>query len=190
MALREWIIGGLLAAGAWFVLRKDSAARSPLISRGPVDLIGDSLAMGLALPLGKTLYERLKSPQGVAFHGWGIGGTTAPQWVGKIDAVLAGQPAAILISLGTNDSVSEAGKQAFGPAIQKIVGAIRAAGVLPVLLAPPPMPFSTSEILAAMAATGAPVIAAPPGLERAPDKVHLTPKGYEDWTAAIVGAIT
>lgn len=181
-----WIVLGSLGLLVWRGLsRRPSAgaARSITLASGPIDLIGDSLAVGLAGPLGAAL-------QGKALRGWGIGGTNAPSWVSKMPDVLAGAPAAVLVSLGTNDAVTAAGNKSFGPAIQKIVDLIRGAKAVPILLEPPPMPFSLAEVRAAMRATGAVVLTPPLGLERSSDGVHLTSKGYKDWANAIAEVVT
>lgn len=188
----KWLAAGLAAVGLlWWRGRGSTGSRSALVTRGPVDLIGDSLAVGLAAPMSMAFHGRIQSPQGEVFRNWGVGGTTAPQWTGqKLDGVLGSEPAAVLISLGTNDSATPAGTKAFGPALQKIVDKVHAAGAVPVILSPPEMPWDTSGVRAAMSSTGAVVVGAPAGLERAPDKIHLTPAGYEAWAKHVVEAVT
>jgi lysophospholipase L1-like esterase len=188
----KWWIGIGAAVVGWLVLRGRGGPdkTGPVVTRGPLDLIGDSLAVGLSAPLGGELIARLKSPQGEVFRAWGVGGTSAAYWTGqKLDAVLAGEPSAVLVSLGTNDSVTPVGTKAFGLGIQTIVDKVRAAGSLPVLLHAPPMPWDTSAVLSAMQATGAAIVHPPDGLERSSDKIHLTGKGYKDWAHAIAEAI-
>lgn len=182
---RNLIIGSLAALGLVWLFTRDSGSKSSRLAVStPADLIGDSLAVGLYNPLRKEL-----AVKGVQLRGHGKGGSSAPQWLynGWLDQVLYLQPKMVLVSLGTNDSApaSTNGKKNFPPAIKKIVEAIRAAGAQPVLLAPPPMPWSLNEINAGLQATGAPVIAAPVNLQRQPDKIHLTPEGNVQWAKAI-----
>lgn len=181
--MNKWVVAGAAAAvGALLFLRKKSGVPPNAQTIGPYAVIGDSLAVGLAGPLKKEL-----APAEVT--GWGVGGSIAAMWTMQVDGVLATKPSTVIVSLGTNDAVSPDALSKFPARIQTIVDKIRAAGVKPVLLATPAQLPNQQAVIAAMAKTGA-LVLAPSPLPMQPDKIHPTPAGYAQWASEIAGAIT
>jgi lysophospholipase L1-like esterase len=189
-AATKWIIGGIAAAGALLYLksRRSESSSSALVSPGPLEVVGDSLAVGLAPSLKAS--SKLKSAGVTPVTGWGVGGSIAAMWTQQIEAVLSTKPKTVLVSLGTNDSVSPNALAAFPARIKTIADKIRAAGATPVLLASPAKLPNIGQTNAALSATGALVLVPRAGLAMQPDNVHPTPAGYKMWADDIAEAIT
>jgi|SRR6185436_9536890 len=100
---RTWLYAGLLIVGG--VSLAKVLKQGPTIRRGErLLLVGDSLAVGLAPPLGQ-----LAKDNGVVFDSVGKVGSTVAQWVGatqlnaSLKQKLLLKPRVVLVSLGTND---------------------------------------------------------------------------------------
>jgi lysophospholipase L1-like esterase len=157
-------------------------------------LIGDSLAEGLAPELARLAV----GPPMVAFHSDAVKGSTIRQWLGGTavrDAVREGDTNAIVI-LGTNDMAMDpkvADPATEGSRAEKLIRGLRQQGVAAVAwVAPPAMAFDKPAFREALAASceaeAARLFDTPAtgiDLERAPDKIHLTPAGYRAWAEAI-----
>lgn len=101
-ASRAWIYVGLGAAALTAVGLVELLSGPTLRPGDRVMLIGDSLAVGLATPLGA-----LAKDKGLAFLALGTVGTRIDQWAQSQplkDALASFQPTVVLISLGTNDA--------------------------------------------------------------------------------------
>lgn len=98
---RAWIYVGLGAAAAAIGLVELLGA--PTLRPGDrILLVGDSLAVGLTVPLGALCRE-----SGIAFQALATVGTRIDQWATSdplTQALAAFQPTLVLISLGTNDA--------------------------------------------------------------------------------------
>lgn len=169
------VLVGAAIVGVYFVARKKSYSTRYKVT-APVMLIGDSLALGLAPRLEHEFANR-----GVQFSSHARSGSTAPQWLsqGWLSAALAEHPKTVLVSLGTNDSVSKAGAHTYPAFMKDLLAKIRAVGASPIVLAPPKMPWAVPAV------SGVPVVAAPASVPRQPDGVHPTIAGYDLWSAAI-----
>ncbi len=101
-ASRAWIYVGLGAA-ALTAVGVASLLSGPTLRPGDrILLIGDSLAVGLATPLGA-----LAKDKGLAFQAIATVGTRIDQWAQSQplkDALESFKPTIVLISLGTNDA--------------------------------------------------------------------------------------
>ena len=158
--------------------------------RGPkpgdnVFLFGDSLAQGLATPLGKAMAAR-----GIRMTSDVQPGTRLDQWVsrGPAGAISAAAKYA-LISLGTNDALANEGhRQQEQILAQDISSRLRLAGVTPIWLLPPPMRFQTFPEEQAIMATGDRVLHTMDYPRY--DGLHPTPAGFQAWASDIVSRIT
>lgn len=181
-----WLIGAL-AVGALllFAGRRQAPSRAIRI-RGPVALVGDSVAVGLSAPLG-----RLIRALGLPFFASAEVGTNARQWVQRIDSVLAQGPRTVFVNLGGNDAASRALTSEFVQNIQRIAVKIRSAGANPIFLEPPSRPSPSFEVIRqGLRSTGAPVLVPGPDLPRAPDGIHFTGAGYQAWAEDISEMVT
>lgn len=167
----------LVAAAA--LLLYDQAKKAPSFQLGDrVALFGDSLAQGLRPPL-----SGLASHSGVKLVADVQQGTRLDQWVTRGPAMAQGSRYA-LISLGTNDAVGNAQHRAKAATYAKAISdALKASGVQPIWILPPPMKFPTEEIKEAIKSTGDVT------LESADypryDGIHPTPAGFQQWAADI-----
>jgi len=173
-----YTVAALLVAAAALLLY-DQAKKAPSFQPGDrVALFGDSLAQGLRGPL-----SGLASHSGVKMVADVQVGSRLDQWVTRGPAMAQGSRYA-LISLGTNDAVGNAQHRAKAPAYAKAISdALKANGVQPIWILPPPMKFPTEEIKDAIKATGDVT------LESADypryDGIHPTPAGFQQWAADV-----
>ncbi len=164
-----------------------------------VVLIGDSLAVGMA-----GTFSKLSKLGKHAFFASGCGlGSTPSQnctaivgasvlpwssdaWIGHV--LKTYKPNVVLISLGTNDfSYGEAGKLKVKEAVRLLVKKIKASGATPVWIEPVSMPFDdTAGVKESWKETGIPFFGSRwLSYKRAPDGIHLTQEGYQDWATKI-----
>ncbi len=193
----------LLGAGALLLLSSGSSASSsssaapPPPPPGPppkcprvgtrVLLIGDSLAVGLKAPLG-DLARACATP----FVGRSFIGAHVTQWDGRDarlgQALSANAPTVALISLGAND-FGRTDPDNVVTSIARMVAALRAAGVTPLWMNPPAMPFADPNDVrgtwrAAIGDSGAVFDAERLEVPRAPDGIHPTIGGYNQLARA------
>lgn len=186
-ATRLLVYGGLAAAGAaitWKVLD----GGPPKIVRGSrVFLLGDSLAVGLAYPLGQ-----LAKDHGVAFSSMAIQGTRIDEWAASqklLDAITAFKPTHILVSLGTNDEYMKLDAKARQAApLAKLLSALKAHA--PVLwIGPPKLPKTGTNGAIPLILENVPASHYFPSqkleIPRAGDGLHPTVAGYAGWAANI-----
>ncbi len=197
---RAWIYVGLGAAAAAVGLVE--LLSGPTLRPGDrVLLIGDSLAVGLAVPLGALAKE-----QKIAFQGIGVSGTRIDQWAKSAaleQALRTFRPTIVLISLGTNDAYMmpppDVGiRQA--PFADELLSKIELA--LPraiVWITPPTLPpqarqlASVRELIRAQGATFRPRVRPRVSLfpserlklARGPDQIHPVASAYAAWAGAI-----
>lgn len=180
----------LLVACGLAVARRDQQMRAEDWNR--VLLIGDSLAVGLDQPM-----AALARSTGRRFSAVAVKSTTLAQWTrtGRVaSAVRDAKPTVVLVVLGTNDAAGMHGDaasraravSAFETQARSLSQQVAANSPAKVVwLLPPAMPFDTRFIRSAAEAIGARVVAAPPGIERTPDRVHCTGRGYRAWAGAV-----
>jgi lysophospholipase L1-like esterase len=182
--VNPWLLG--LVGVALLLLLKSSPSPTVVSIRGPVALVGDSIAVGLAGPLGALMRAR-----GYQFFSDAEVGTNARQWRGRIDGALSRRPGTVFVNLGGNDTASAALTAEFAENMRAIVNKIRGAGALPILLEPPNRPSpSFAVIQQGLRSTGAIIFVPEPDQDRAADGVHFTPTGYREWAEAISAAVT
>jgi GDSL-like Lipase/Acylhydrolase family len=194
----------LLAGGAFglYLLFRPkgstSAPSSATFRFVPVDqagLIGDSLAAGLGPPLKKSLAEH-----DVTLTARGKGATITPGWLvfPELTEVLSKKPRAVFISLGTNDCHLDGRVcDGFEANMTKLVARLRDAGAVPILLMPPMMPWENNaegasrmaKVRNVMQGLGG-VAVVTTDVERAPDRIHLTGRGYGQWAQQLTEAFT
>lgn len=196
---RAWIYVGLGAAVTAVGLVE--LLSGPTLRPGDrVLLIGDSLAVGLAVPLGALAKERK-----IPFQGIGVVGTRIDQWASSAaleQALRTFQPTVVLISLGTNDAYMQgldvAVRQA--PFTDELLTKIEAAGPRAIVwISPPTLPAKAGELAHVRELISAqhaitfprvrPRVSIFPSerlvLARAPDQIHPVASGYAAWAGAI-----
>jgi lysophospholipase L1-like esterase len=175
-----WALAG--AAVVLAVAASSRATSSPVPSIAASDrvlVVGDSLAVGMRpgfLELGAG--ERI--PTAVDARG----GTVTRQWLSRgwlAAALEAHRPTLVLVSLGTNDTSGQITADELARVAGELAAACRARGARVVWLLPPPMPWKTDAIAQGLRQAGVTALEAPTGLQRAPDRVHMTPDGYRAW---------
>ncbi len=208
---RAWIYVGLLAAGG-ATLGLVSLLGAPTLRPGDrLMLVGDSLAVGLAAPLGALAAEH-----GVPFQALATVGTRIDQWAQSdalTQALDAFQPTVVLISLGTNDAYMMAsGSQDIGERqrpfmeqlLQKIEQYTRKSdyGLGPraiVWVSPPTLPPAAVSLPSVMRLIESEHQIALPKIKprvsffptqslsipRGPDGIHPVARGYAAWAGAL-----
>lgn len=187
---RLWIWTGLcLVAGVGLAVSASAAgtAAPPKRVLGPgarLLLIGDSLAVGLATPLGQIARE-----SGVEFMGAGRSGTRIDQWTNQpwlASAVAAFRPTVILVSLGTNDEKLKDPATTQKPFLARLAAQLRSTGAKVVWIAPPTMPFPDKGIQALIRTAGFPVFGSEAlTIPRAGDGIHPTAAGYAGFGGSV-----
>lgn len=192
---KAWIYGGLLV-GAGVGVAYLVGQSKPLIKPGDrILLVGDSLSVGLAPPLRATAADEHYSVQHV-----GKVGTTMLYWVSASELTNALQvfkPTVVLVSLGTNDEAakrfqpslptSDALKRA-GANIPRLLQKLRASGATVLWVGPPGNTFQSPELRAAIKAQVGADKYFPSErylLQKQPDGIHPTVKGYAQWTCLL-----
>jgi len=196
---KQWIYAGLaLVAGIGVV----KLIGGPRIRRGMrVLLVGDSLAVGMA-----PYFGALAKEAGVEFKSLATSGTTIEQWSKSAELanlLNAFQPQMVLVSLGTNDSVSKAAgvvertRVALDRLLTLLTGWKRADGATGpenvVWIGPPKLPVNLNPEIAKMLQDAAGLVAPRFSyyhserldLPRGPDGLHPTARGYAGWAGAI-----
>lgn len=157
-------------------------------ARRRVLLVGDSLAVGLTAPL-KTLAHRA----GVEVGARARNSTTIDEWARGVElaeGLAQVAPTITAICLGTND-MRTTGIEAKRPHIRAIVDQVLGAGSAVAWVEPPePMPFPDPGVRALLVDELARrhvrlLRSEGMDLERAPDRIHLTGRGYAAWAAEI-----
>lgn len=168
---------------------KGAAASSPTTPAmaNRIVLVGDSLAQGL----GPALAEIARGVP-CAFHAVGKQSTRVQDWMrdgALLEAI--GEPAAdlVLVCLGTND-MRTADPAAAGTEGGALVDRILATGASVSWIGPPRLTFDKGTFRSALAREcgqrGVRICDSQAlNLERAPDGIHLTPKGYRAWAQTI-----
>lgn len=152
--------------------------------RGPpprVYLFGDSLAQGLTTPL-----RALAARDGVPFEADSQVGSTTNAWLtrGPDGAAAFGATVAIVV-LGTNDAAAnEEHQKRFASHVRTVLTNLKARGITPIWVIPPPMPFSTSLVERALIESDARLVRTVGPLERY-DRIHPTPGEFSRWATEI-----
>ncbi len=161
-------------------------AKAGLVQGDRILLVGDSLAQALGPPLSKLAAEA-----GFEFSYDATQGTRVEQWGenGRAEGALQRSGASVvLISLGTNDAVTNAAfQERFPGRAADLVARMKALGArLVVWVVPPTMPFSTDAIVAGIQASGAQLFDSRAlEIPRVGDRIHPTIAGSAGWAAAL-----
>jgi lysophospholipase L1-like esterase len=156
------------------------------LSRG-VALVGDSLAVGLTPQLTQELSD-------YDFRAASKGGTDIKAWLtgfmsSNLNQILAGKPAVVLVSLGTNDTApaSQPKPEIIRSRVLELVKRVRDAGSEPVWLFPGTLPWSYESVRAAVKESGSSSIEQPAEVAafKKYDPVHPSGEGYKVWARAI-----
>ena len=164
------LVFGVAAAGLMYLKLR----RAPAPKGSKILLFGDSLMEGIGPKLAAALSVAGYEPVVRA-----VRGSTAAGWLSQMNDLLASVgPSLVIVSLGTNDAVAKD-----ATSLLSLLNQLSAYGEV-VALRPPPMPFDTSDVLAAIETSGVPSL--PGHMEhRADDGVHFTPDGYAMWATEI-----
>lgn len=155
-------------------------------------LVGDSLGVGLAKPLGELLPPMVNES---------IGGTRTRHWHGPtIQAAIAKHsPTRIIISSGTNDIAAVNSSAVGAPSaeeerehVRAVIETARKAKARLLWIGPPPLPFKNGSafremLLEETSKAGVPMFDSVSSVqvERAGDGIHMTPAGYAQWAKQI-----
>jgi lysophospholipase L1-like esterase len=181
VSLRAWLIGGAVL-GAWWLLApaKKTGGKSSRPAPKGVLLIGDSLAVGLQPIIGAYYRD-----QGIAFTGAGEGSTNARQWRARMREAVAvpgvERPDLVLVSLGTNDALSDTLRSEFSANMIDICESVGKVGARCLWLRAP-------NRTAGMVTAPVESLEPPPGVELQPDGIHPTTGGYASWASHVVGS--
>lgn len=176
--MRWWHVAAVVLVAA--AASSSRSSSSPASSPRRVLLVGDSLAVGLG-PSARA--------DGAAVSA--KGGTVSRQWITRgwfAAALEASRPELVLVCLGTNDAAGQIDAGTFAAQVAQLEQLARAKGARVVWLFPPPMPYSLEQIRAGLSRAEADVLEPPASLERAPDRIHLTPAAYAAWWRAVAPA--
>jgi lysophospholipase L1-like esterase len=168
------------------VLALGSERRVPRLRPGErVWIVGDSLAVSLAVPLREALPRQTWVIQAR------IGATSAELGPSARAAIKADRPAAVLVSYGTNDAAAtESFRRGFADRARAIVSDLQSAGIRVYWIEPPSMPFPMELIWRGIRSSGAEVLVPPPGLKREPDGIHPTYTAVRQWAAALAKVLS
>lgn len=153
-------------------------------------LIGDSLAVGLAPPLGA-----LAKDAKVQLASMGRTGTTINAWSGgalgaELNAKLAEfKPGLVLVSLGTNDEyLSPASLARVKDDTERLLRLLEPYPVVWIL--PPTLPKTIGVAAYLKSRAPHPFDSSAYSIPRASDQIHPTVAGYSGWAGKIWGAIS
>lgn len=197
-----WLWAGLgLAAGVGVVVYASSSSTGDAPATGPGDkpaplpkrrrlvegdrllLVGDSLAVGLTAPL-----KQLATASGVKFAAQAKEGTTVAFWSGADFP----ESDTVLVSLGTND-MKLLDPLAERPKLDVLLAKLGKLSKRVIWVLPPPMPFPDKGVLGMIddAAKVAKIALVPSlDVDRGPDKIHPTGRGYAAWAGFIWNLIS
>lgn len=159
------------------------APRKRLAAGDRLFLLGDSLAVGLTAPL-----RQLAVASEVQFASRAKEGTTIAAWASADVA----ENDVVLVSLGTND-MKLADPLLERPKLDALLARLTKSSKRVIWLLPPPMPFPDRGVLAMIDdASKVAKTALMPSLDvdRGPDKIHPTGRGYAAWAGFIWNLIS
>jgi hypothetical protein len=167
--------------------RAVASSPTPPVAVKRIVLVGDSLAQGLG-PMLAEIARRVP----FAFHAVGKQSTRVRDWMHDSDLLAAiGTPPAdlVLVCLGTND-MRAADPAGAGAEAGALIDKIFTTGASVAWIGPPRMTFDTGAFRPALSGACGPrnvriCDSQSLDLERAPDGIHLTPKGYRAWAETI-----
>lgn len=208
---RAWIYVGLGAAAVTAVGLVELLGAPTLRPGDRILLVGDSLAVGLTVPLGALCRDN-----GIAFQALATVGTRIDQWATSdslTQALMNFQPTLVLVSLGTNDAYMQPSPgqdigQRQAPYMEELLSKIEQyphqsdTGTGPraiVWISPPTLPTAAISLPSVMGLIESehainfprirPRIAFFPTqrltLPRGPDNLHPVASGYAAWAGAL-----
>jgi len=150
-----------------------------------IALVGDSLCQGIARPLQSLTRKNNFSLSINCLHG-----TRIDYWSPRIDSIMnTTRPNVIVVSLGTNDSGLR-DPEVQRRHIKKIVLTAKKYGAVILWLVPPRLPESFKgqagirKLIGEELSASEIFISDNLNLEMIKDKIHMSQKGYADWTAS------
>jgi len=152
-----------------------------------IALLGDSLAVGLTAPL-----RALAKEAGVTLVADAEVGARVDPWLNptRLGGLLAYNPSVVVISLGTNDTYTNRSPEELRARFEKLVNMLQASG-RPILWVLPPALPKEDRASPQILTLGIPTFDTKSlTLQRSPDGIHMTGKGYAAWAAAVWAALT
>jgi lysophospholipase L1-like esterase len=194
---KAWIYAGLVLAGGVGAACLVSSLKKPLIKKGDrILLVGDSLSVGLRFPLSALAKEsgfELKhiGKEGTAMNAWSADTGHGASLNGELSGW---RPSVVLVSLGTNDeaikkynpSANVVTQQA--PYLTRLLAKVRASGAQVLWIGPPANTFMSPELRKLIRESVGADHYFPSekyDLQKQPDGIHPTVKGYGAWGGAI-----
>jgi hypothetical protein len=180
----SWVFAGLLLFSGYGIARSLMAC-SPLIGKGSrIFVTGDSLAVGLDM-----FMRKLAKKNRLAYDALVYGGTSTFQWTNPNRGLLARmqtfKPTVVIVSLGTNDSMTQFKEPRHRSEIKKLIEMIRGVGAIPYWVLPPKLPwkqnFSQWVRDEKIRVFESEQVHIPMG----PDNIHPTGAGYAGWAGLI-----
>lgn len=190
-----WLLGGVLVlagVGVVHALSSEASSCQPRIKPGSkILLVGDSLAVGLTIPMRELAIQSACEFQALAEQG-----TRIDQWLTGVrnrsleETIRRFNPDIIFVSLGTNDSASSLPTAKLQNNIKSLIAWLSTFNCQIYWLLPLSLPFEerTSNLIRQ---TGTAVFeSASLPIPQGPDKIHPTGKGYAGWAEHIWASIT
>lgn len=170
----------LVVAATWFVIPEIKlhaamrGAESPNPSQPTIVMLGDS----------HTTFVNWRMLMGCeSIANFGVGGNTSAQMLGRLPQVVAANPRAVLVMVGTNDALQRIDPALTVANMREIESELTAHDITTVFLAPPPLPSRRAEIDA---------ISDPKAIDLRitesdllADQIHLKRSAYAKWRDAI-----
>jgi len=185
-----WLYSGLALVGVGLARHLASGPPTPRLRRGDrLLVVGDSLAVGLAPYL-----SALARDAGVHVTALAKQSTRIDQWAQSpaLAQALAAHPTVVLVSLGTNDAYMDHAAKAQAPHLERLLAAIAGARAQVAWVGPPTLPTLARapsrellDLLVARVPAGAYFPSHTYPIERGPDRLHPSARGYAAWAAAI-----
>lgn len=188
MSDRRWVYAGLGVAAIGSAIGLVRILKAPRVRPGKsrVFLVGDSLAVGLAPHL-KTLFAET----GIPFAHLAKSGTRIDQWANSQvlqQKLTEFSPTLILVSLGTNDEyLPEGAVERQRPYLAQLVENLEPHAEL-VWIGPPTLPKQSNGIVAMLRqelASSYYFSSDKLTIDRGPDRIHPTARGYAAWAGSI-----
>lgn len=189
MSTRLWFYGGGAALLGYGLARLMSKSRPRLHPGERLLVIGDSLGLGLGPYLAALAREQKSSTEVLAKVG-----TRIDQWANSqaLEDALARKPEVVVVSLGTNDAYMVDALNRQKAHLHKLIDKITAAGATLAWVGAPKLPAlqrapdtDLLDYIKQAVPEGHYFASCEHNIERGPDRLHPTARGYANWASLV-----